>query len=206
METPRKPQSGKEDPSLLMSYRWQTVLQNGEKDPAMDHGTAGSRRRGRLQKWKRTQSQPETELPQPSTEKPSSAFPQENRAVTKRSVFQRAFSAPTKMPKNHEGSNKLSLRKYLRSMSHRKNQEGTPRSERETREATKGDESSVQLAPGVTPDAHLWDVATVSLLDRQLVVLGREEEGLLQNRNRTNSSISESSSLYPSGNQRDSGE
>ncbi|XP_042303663.1 RAS protein activator like-3 [Sceloporus undulatus] len=199
MEAPWKPQRT-EDSSLLMSYRWQTILQNGEKGPVMDppNVIADNRRRGRLQKWKWTQSQPETGYPQPSTEKSPTAFSQENRAVTKRSVFQRAFSAPTKVSKGHEGSSKLSLKKYLRSMSHRKNQEGTPRSERDTREATKGDESSVQLAPGVNPDAHLWDVSSVSLLDRQLVILGREEEVLLQNRNRTSSSVSESSSLYPS--------
>nr|XP_060619519.1 RAS protein activator like-3 isoform X1 [Anolis sagrei ordinatus] len=204
MEAPRKPQAGAEDPSLLRSYRWETVLQNGEKIPRLDppnhHGSAGSRHKGKLQKWKRTQSHPETELSLSSNEKPPQASPRENTAVPKRSVFQRAFSTPAKMPKEHEGSSKLSLRKYLRSMSHRKNQDSTPRSERE---AIKGGDSSVLLAPGVTPHSHLWDVASVSLQDRQLVILGREEEGQLQNRKRTSSSVSETSSLYRPVNQRD---
>lgn len=32
------------------------------------------------------------------------------------------------------------------------------------------------VTPGAIPDAHIWDVSNVSLLDRQLVVLSRDEE------------------------------
>uniref|UniRef100_A0A6J0TIB3 RAS protein activator like-3 isoform X1 n=1 Tax=Pogona vitticeps TaxID=103695 RepID=A0A6J0TIB3_9SAUR len=211
MEDPQKRSSGAEDPFLLRSYRWQTVLQNGEKETELGpnpHGSESSRRRGKLQKWKRAQSVPESELPQPSHEQPPPTASQDSRAATKRSVFQRAFSTPAKMPKAHEGSSKLSLRKYLRSMSHRKNQERAARSEQETLEVTKGGDSAAQLtrltpgvtpgaAPAATPDAHIWDVSSVSLLDRQLVVLSREEEGLLQHRKRTGSCVSEMSLLYP---------
>ncbi|KAJ7316628.1 hypothetical protein JRQ81_002790 [Phrynocephalus forsythii] len=214
MDAPQKHRSGAEDTSLLRSYRWQTVPQNGEQEPEMGpnhHGSLGGRRRGKLQKWKRVQSMPESESPQLGHEQTPSTVSQDSRAATKRSVFQRAFSTPAKMPKPHEGSSKLSLRKYLRSMSHRKNQERTPQPERETLETTKGDDSVPQLtrlAPGVTPsgaaDAHLWDVSSVSLLDRQLIVLSRDEEDLLQNRKRTGSSVSETSLLYPLGSLRDS--
>ncbi|XP_062975078.1 RAS protein activator like-3 [Elgaria multicarinata webbii] len=200
MEAPQKPRPGAEAPSLLRSYRWQTVPRHGEREPELGsnhHSSESSKCRGKLQKWKRVQSQTESELPLPSREQPPPVAHQDNRAATKRSVFQRAFSTPAKMTKGRDGSSKLSLRKYLRSMSSRRNQEGTPRSERETKEASKGDDSAVQLsrlAPGVSPDAPLWDVANVSLLDRQLVTLGRDEEDLLQNRKRTSSSVSEMSS------------
>uniref|UniRef100_A0A8D2LKM3 RAS protein activator like 3 n=1 Tax=Varanus komodoensis TaxID=61221 RepID=A0A8D2LKM3_VARKO len=182
MEASQKLQPGTETPSLLRSYRWQTVPQSGEMepDPNLDHhGSETSKRRGKLQKWKRVQSQPESDLPVPSHEQPPPVPPQDNRVATKRSVFQRAFTTPAKMSKAQEGSGKMSLRKYLRSMSNRKNQEGPARSEKEVKETSKADDSAVQLsrlAPGVSSDAPLWDVADVSLLDRQLVALGRDEE------------------------------
>uniref|UniRef100_A0A670KH35 RAS protein activator like 3 n=3 Tax=Podarcis muralis TaxID=64176 RepID=A0A670KH35_PODMU len=207
MEAPQKHRSGTDTPSLLRSYRWQTVLQNGEKEPELNHATWGSSsRRDRLQKWRRVQSQPETELSESSHEHPQAPVaPQDSRAAAKRSVFQRAFSTPAKVPKAQERSSKMSLRKYLRSVSHRRNQEGTLRSERETKEASKGDDSTVQLTQltsAVPTDATIWDVANVSLVDRQLMVLGRDEEDLLQNGKRA-SSASESSLLYPPGTQRD---
>ncbi|KAF7235683.1 putative RNA-directed DNA polymerase from transposon BS [Varanus komodoensis] len=282
MEASQKLQPGTETPSLLRSYRWQTVPQSGEMepDPNLDHhGSETSKRRGKLQKWKRVQSQPESDLPVPSHEQPPPVPPQDNRVATKRSVFQRAFTTPAKMSKAQEGSGKMSLRKYLRSMSNRKNQEGPARSEKEVKETSKddtkmevvatsekqvlwiqkdldrlwkwaedsrmmfnvekckvfhlehrngchkdklgdkwlesstcerdlgvlgpqADDSAVQLsrlAPGVSSDAPLWDVADVSLLDRQLVALGRDEEDLLQNRKRTSSSVSGTSSICLSG-------
>ncbi|KAJ6657646.1 hypothetical protein lerEdw1_002147 [Lerista edwardsae] len=209
MELHHKPRPGTEAPSLLRSYRWQTLPRNGEKEPEPSprNASGGSKRRGKLQKWKRVQSQPDSELPPSCREQqpPAGAHP-DNRAHAKRSVFQRAFSTPAKMPKGPEGSGKLSLRKYLRSMSHWKSQEGAPRSERESKEASKGDEPPAQLTqvgPSLANDATLWDVATVSLLDRQIMILDRDEEGLLQGRKRTSSSVSESSSLYPPSSQRD---
>ncbi|XP_061438627.1 RAS protein activator like-3 isoform X2 [Rhineura floridana] len=210
MEAAQKHRSRTDTPSLLRSYRWQIVQQYVEKEPELSPNHAsggGSRRRGKLQKWKRAQSQPESEHPEPGHEQPSPPVaPQDNRAVAKRSVFQRAFSTPAKLPKAQEGSSKLSLRKYLRSMSHRRNQDGTLQSERETKEVSKGDNSALQLTrmtSAVTTDTPLWDVANVSLFDQQIVVLGRDEEGLLQNRKRASSTVSESSSLYPPVCQRD---
>ncbi|XP_053153852.1 RAS protein activator like-3 [Hemicordylus capensis] len=206
MESPHRPRPGTEAPSLLRTYRWQTVPQNGEKVPESSphDASGGSRHRGKLQRWKRAQSQPDSDLPVPShDQQPAPVAHLDSKVTAKRSVFQRAFSAPTKMPKAQESSSKLSLRKYLRSMSHRKNQEGTPRSERETKEASKGEDSAVQLtqlAPTPAVEAPLWDISNVSLLDRQLVLLSRDEEGLLQGRKRTSSSISETSLLYSLGN------
>lgn len=141
MEVPQKRGSGAEDLSLLQSYRWQIVPQNGEQESELGlnhHGSESRRHRAKLHKWKRVQSMPESELPQPRLEQPPTTASQDSRAATKRSMFQRAFSTPAKMSKAHEGSSKLSLRKYLRSMSHKKNQERTPQSARETLEATKG--------------------------------------------------------------------
>lgn len=142
MELLHKPRPRTEAPFLLRSYRWQTLPRNGEKEPELSsrNASGGSRRKGKLQKWKRVQSQPDCELPLSCREQqpPAGAHP-DNRAHAKRSVFQIAFSTPAKMPKGlPEGSGKLSLRKYLRSMSHWKSQEGAPRSEREAKEASKG--------------------------------------------------------------------
>lgn len=136
MEAPHRSRSRTEAPSLLRSYRWQTVSQNGEKESELgpSHAARSSRHKGKLQRWMRAQSQPESELSEHSSEQ----APPDGRASAKRSVFQRAFTTPTKMPKAQERSSKLSLRKYLRSMSHRKNQEATPRSDREMKEASKG--------------------------------------------------------------------
>nr|XP_056706769.1 RAS protein activator like-3 [Euleptes europaea] len=201
MEASDKSRQRRETPSLLSSYRWQTVPQNGEKEPQFAPSPA-SGHRGKQQRWRRAQSQTESELSEPGTEqKAPAADPWDSRAAAaKRSVFQRAFSTPAKMPKAHEGGSKLSLRKYLRSMSHWKNQEAPPRPDREMKEASKGVDSAVPLTPSAlvtAPDAPLWDVAGVSLLDRQLVLLSRDEESLLQSRKRTSSSISETSSVYP---------
>ncbi|XP_054859245.1 RAS protein activator like-3 [Eublepharis macularius] len=203
MEASFKSRHRAEAPSLLRSYRWQTVLQNGGKETELAPSTASgsSGHGGKQQRWKRAQSQTESELSEPTSEqKVPAAVPMDSRAAAKRSVFRRAFSTPAKIPKAQEGGGKMSLRKYLRSMSHWKNQEGAPRSDRETKEASKGGNAAVQLAPlalVAVPDAPLWDVASVSLLDRQLVLMGRDEESVLQNRTRTSSSVSETSSVYP---------
>ncbi|KAL8164623.1 UNVERIFIED_CONTAM: hypothetical protein K2H54_054350 [Gekko kuhli] len=255
MEASCKPRHRAEGPSLLSSYRWLTVPQDGEKEPESAPSPA-SGHRGKPQRWRRAQSQTESELSEPSSEQkvPAVASPPDGRAATKRSVFQRAFSTPAKVPKAQEGGSKLSLRKYLRSMSHWKKQEAVPQPDRETKEAgpalvadagaagdtgsddscekdilhvtqeqergagwghglfgpahrrmeakgtSIGGDSAAQLTPSAlatAPDAPLWDVANVSLLDRQLVLVGRAEESLLQSRERTSSSLSETSTVYP---------
>uniref|UniRef100_A0ACB8EMU0 Uncharacterized protein n=1 Tax=Sphaerodactylus townsendi TaxID=933632 RepID=A0ACB8EMU0_9SAUR len=191
-----KSRHGTETPSLLSSYRWQIVLQNGEKETQFDPSPALGHR-SKQQRWRRAQSQTEGQLSQHSTEQKP---PEATRPAAKRSVFQRAFSTPAKMPKTQEGGSKLSLRKYLRSVSHWKNQETALQPERETEEASKREDSAVPTTPSAlvtTRDAPLWDVASVSLLDRQLVLLGRDEESLLQSHERAGSSVSETSSVYP---------
>ncbi|KAF1434457.1 RAS protein activator like-3, partial [Spheniscus magellanicus] len=61
--------------------------------------------------------------------------------------------------------------------------------------------SSIPLAPA--PDALVWDVSSFSLVDGHLVLMGRDEEASCRSRNRTGSSISESTNLHPAGSRRD---
>ncbi|NXL02719.1 RASL3 protein, partial [Mesembrinibis cayennensis] len=61
--------------------------------------------------------------------------------------------------------------------------------------------SSIPLAPA--PDAPVWDVSNFSLVDGHLVLVSRDEEASCRSRNRTGSSISESSNLHPAGGRRD---
>ncbi|POI20470.1 hypothetical protein CIB84_015782, partial [Bambusicola thoracicus] len=64
---------------------------------------------------------------------------------------------------------------------------------------------STHSAPSIptppAPDVTVWDVSNFSLVDRQLVHVGRDEETSCRNRNRTGSS--ESGSLHPTGGRRD---
>lgn len=130
-----------EGSTLLKAYLWQTVLPIGEKVPELGpihYGSESSRCRRKIQKWKRVQSQPESEVPEPGHNDLPLLVSQDSRAVTKRSIFQRAFSLPGRMSKAQERSSKLSVRKYLHSMSHWKNQEGPSQTVRETKERSKG--------------------------------------------------------------------
>ncbi|KAK4805913.1 hypothetical protein QYF61_021477 [Mycteria americana] len=61
--------------------------------------------------------------------------------------------------------------------------------------------SSIPLAPA--PDAPVWDVSNFSLVDGHLVLVGRDEEASCRSRNRTGSSVSESTNLHPAGGRRD---
>ncbi|NXY79679.1 RASL3 protein, partial [Glareola pratincola] len=61
--------------------------------------------------------------------------------------------------------------------------------------------SPIPLAPA--PDAQVWDVSNFSLVDGRLVLVGRDEEAPCRSRNRTGSSISESTNLHPAGSRRD---
>ncbi|XP_063150537.1 RAS protein activator like-3 [Candoia aspera] len=195
-------QPGTEGSSLLRAYLWQTILPIGEEVPEQGPAPCGpesSRHRGKMQKWKRVRSQPDSEAAEPG----HSHFPplasQDSRVATKMSVFQRAFSLPSRMSKAQERSSKLSVRRYLRSMSHWKNQEGPSQPVRETKETNKGDDSAVQVTPSMVPGAPPWDVANVSLQDGRLLFWGRDEESLLENRKRTSSSVSESNSVFRPG-------
>ncbi|NXL90941.1 RASL3 protein, partial [Alectura lathami] len=59
------------------------------------------------------------------------------------------------------------------------------------------------IPPAPAPDATVWDVSNFSLVDGQLIHVGREEEDSCRSRNRTGSSFSESSSLHTAGGRRD---
>ncbi|KAM3845247.1 RAS protein activator like-3 isoform 6-T7 [Vipera latastei] len=188
-----------EGSSLLKAYLWQTVLPTGVKVPELGpihYGSESSRRRGKIQKWKRVQSQPEREVPEPGHDDLPPLVSQDSRAATKRTVFQRAFSLPGRMSKAQNRSNKLSMRKYLCSMSHWKNQESPSQIVRETKETSKGDDSVVQLIQSMSPGVPPWDVVNVSLQDGRLVLWGRDEENLLAKWKRTSSSVSENNSIF----------
>uniref|UniRef100_A0A8B9E3X4 RAS protein activator like 3 n=1 Tax=Anser cygnoides TaxID=8845 RepID=A0A8B9E3X4_ANSCY len=196
-----KPPVAVETPTLLKTYKWRTAAPVGDREPERATGSPGSRRWTRLQGWKRSYSQPESDGPDDAAGKGAP------KASTRRSLFQRAFSAPSKVakePRSPEGG-KATLQKYLRSMSKRKGHgESGARAERAHRDALPTPESThgtptIPLAPA--PDAPVWDVSNFSLVDGQLIHVGRDEEASCRSRNRTGSS--ESTSLHPGGGRRD---
>ncbi|XP_035427779.1 RAS protein activator like-3 isoform X12 [Cygnus atratus] len=198
-----KPPVAAETPTLLKTYKWRTAAPLGDREPERGTGSPGSRRWTRLQGWKRSYSQPESDGPDDGAGKGAP------KASTRRSLFQRAFSAPSKVakePRSPEGG-KATLQKYLRSMSKRKGHgESGARAERAHRivlptpESTHGT-PTIPLAPAL--DVPVWDVSNFSLVDGQLIHVGRDEEASWRSRNRTGSSISESTSLHPGGGRRD---
>uniref|UniRef100_A0A674IG20 Uncharacterized protein n=1 Tax=Terrapene triunguis TaxID=2587831 RepID=A0A674IG20_9SAUR len=208
------PPPAPEAPSPLKSYKWRMGPQGGEREPEPERRPMppASSRWAKLQNWKRAHSQPETDAPEvrmarssPGTEPPE---PVGSKAAARRSVFQRAFSAPGKVPKEPKGQEgiKLNLRKYLRSKSHRRSQESGPKAEQAPQEAAKGTPSPdsahelrIPLAP--SPEVPVWDVSNFSLVDGQLVLMARDEES----RNRTGSSISETNAHPSLGSRRDTG-
>ncbi|CAM5116817.1 unnamed protein product [Natator depressus] len=206
------PPPAPETPSPLTSYKWRTGPQGGEREPEPERRPMppASSRWAKLQNWKRAHSQPETDTPEvrmakssPGTEPPE---PVESKAAARRSVFQRAFSAPTKVPKEPKGQEgiKLNLRKYLRSKSHRRSQESGPKAEQTPQEAAKDGVRPVQRIPlAPSPEVPVWDVSNFSLVDGQLVLMARDEEVLYTSRNRTGSSISETNAQLSLGSRRD---
>lgn len=116
-----KPPLGPEPPTLLKTYKWRTAAPMGDREPERGTGSPGSRRWTRLQGWKRSYSQPESDSPDDGAGKGSSGLGAP-KASTRRSLFQRAFSAPSKGTKETRGpeGGKATLQKYLRSMSKRK--------------------------------------------------------------------------------------
>lgn len=116
-----KPPLGSEPPTLLKTYKWRTAAPMGDREHEKGTGSPGSRRWTRLQGWKRSYSHPESDGPNDGVGKGTSTLGAP-KASTRRSLFQRAFSAPskgTKEPRGPEGG-KATLQKYLRSMSKRK--------------------------------------------------------------------------------------
>uniref|UniRef100_A0A8B9THP0 PH domain-containing protein n=1 Tax=Anas platyrhynchos TaxID=8839 RepID=A0A8B9THP0_ANAPL len=196
-----KPPAAAETPTLLKTYKWRTAAPMGDREPERGTGSPGSRRWTRLQGWKRSYSQPESDGPDDGAGKGAP------KASTRRSLFQRAFSAPSKVakePRSPEGG-KATLQKYLRSMSKRKGHgDSGARAERAHRDALPTPESThsaptAPLAPA--PDAPVWDVSNFSLVDGHLIHVGRDEEASCRSRNRTGSS--ESTNLHPAGGRRD---
>ncbi|XP_065435040.1 RAS protein activator like-3-like isoform X2 [Chrysemys picta bellii] len=209
------PPPAPEAPSPLKSYKWWMGPQGGERVPEPEQRPMppASSRWAKLQNWKRAHSQPETDAPKvrmarssPGTEPPE---PVGSKAAARRSVFQRAFSAPSKVPKEPKGQEgiKLNLRKYLRSKSHRRSQESGPKAEQASQEAAKDGVRPVQRIPlAPSPEVPVWDVSNFSLVDGQLVLMARDEEVLYKSRNRTGSSISETNAHPSLGCRRDTGE
>ncbi|XP_074423332.1 RAS protein activator like-3 isoform X2 [Larus michahellis] len=201
-----KPPLGPEPPTLLKTYKWRTAAPMGDREAERGTGSPGSRRWTRLQGWKRSYSQPESDGPDDGAGK-GSASSGAPKASTRRSLFQRAFSAPSKGTKETRGpeGGKATLQKYLRSMSKRKGHvESGARAEQVPHDAVPASThgtSSIPLAPA--PDAQVWDVSNFSLVDGHLVLVGREEEASCRSRNRTGSSTSESTNLHPAGGRRD---
>ncbi|XP_064355399.1 RAS protein activator like-3 [Dromaius novaehollandiae] len=195
---------------LLKTYKWRTAAA-GEREPERGTASPGSRPWARLQGWKRSYSQPESDGPEDGAGKGGSSArtPSPAKASARRSLFQRAFSAPSKVAKEPRGAEggKATLQKYLRSMSKRKGHvESGARAERVPHDAAPAPESShgvppIPLAP--MPDAPVWDVSNFSLVDGQLVLVGRDEEVLFRSRNQTGSSISDGTSLHLAGGRRD---
>ncbi|XP_052526706.1 RAS protein activator like-3 isoform X1 [Tympanuchus pallidicinctus] len=205
MEVEKPPQNA-EPPTLLKTYRWRTAAAVGERDPERCSATPGGRHWSRLQGWKRSYSQPESESLDDGVGKGSSNLGAP-KASARRSLFQRAFSAPSKVvkePRSSEGG-KGTLQKYLRSVSKKKGYvENGARAEKGSHEGIPAPESthgapSTPMPPA--PDVTVWDVSNFSLVDRQLIHVGRDEETSSRNRNRTGSS--ESSSPHPLGGRRD---
>ncbi|XP_029887371.1 RAS protein activator like-3 isoform X1 [Aquila chrysaetos chrysaetos] len=201
-----KPPPGPEAPTLLKTYKWRTAAPMGDREPERGTGSPGSRRWTRLQGWKRSYSQPESDSPDDGAGKGSSGLGAP-KASTRRSLFQRAFSAPSKGTKETRGpeGGKATLQKYLRSMSKRKGHvESGARAEQVLQDAVPASThgvSSIPLAPA--PDAPVWDVSNFSLVDGHLILVGKDEEASCRNRNRTGSSISDSTNPYPAGGRRD---
>ncbi|XP_075581297.1 RAS protein activator like-3 [Pelecanus crispus] len=199
---------GPEPPTLLKTYKWRTAAPMGDREAERGTGSPGSRHWTRLQGWKRSYSHPESDGPSDGAGKSSSSLGAP-KASARRSLFQRAFSAPTKGTKETRGAEggKATLQKYLRSMSKRKGHaESGARAEQVLHNAVPAPSSthgtsSIPLAPA--PDAPVWDVSHFSLVDGHLVLMSRDEEASCRSRNQTGSSNSESTNLHPSGSRRD---
>ncbi|KAM6188679.1 RAS protein activator like-3 [Sarcoramphus papa] len=201
-----KPSLGPEPPTLLKTYKWRTTAPMGDREAERGTGSPGSRRWTRLQGWKRSYSQPESDSPDDGAGKGSSNLGAP-KASTRRSLFQRAFSAPSKGMKETRGpeGGKATLQKYLRSMSKRKGHvENGARAEQVLHDAVPAStHGTSSIPPAPAPDAPVWDVSNFLLVDGHLVLVGRDEEASCRIRNQTGSSISESTNLHPAGGRRD---
>ncbi|XP_065610032.1 RAS protein activator like-3 isoform X1 [Cyrtonyx montezumae] len=201
-----KPPQATEPPTLLKTYRWRTAAPMGDRDPERCTASPGGWHWSRLQGWKRSYSQPESDSLDDGVGKGGSNFGAP-KASARRSLFQRAFSAPSKVAKEPRGpeGGKGTLQKYLRSMSKKKGHvENGVRADKGSHEGVPAPESphgAPSTPAPVAPDVTVWDISNFSLVDGQLVHVGRDEETSCRNRSQTGSS--ESSSLHPAGGRRD---
>ncbi|KAM9514198.1 RAS protein activator like-3 [Guaruba guarouba] len=203
MEVMEKPPLGPEPPTLLKSYRWRTAAPMGAERGA---GSPGSHRWTRLQGWKRSYSHPEADGPNDGVGRGSSNLGAP-KGSTRRSLFQRAFSAPTKGTKESRApeGGKATLQRYLCSMAKRKGHgESGSRVEKmplDAAPASTHGTSPALLAPA--PNGPVWDVSHFSLVDGHLVLVGRDDEASCRSRNWTGSSMAESFNVHPAGGRRD---
>ncbi|XP_055555935.1 RAS protein activator like-3 isoform X1 [Falco cherrug] len=183
---PERPPPGPEPPALLKTYKWRTAAPMGDREAARGAGSPGSRHWSRLQGWKRSYSHPE-----PSGLEEGTSPMGAPKASTRRSLFQRAFSAPSKGPKETRGAEggRTTLQWYLRSVSKRKGpMESSAKVEQVLHDALPANThgtSSILLAPA--PATPVWDVSNFSLVDGHLVLVGRDREAVGKSRNWTGS-------------------
>ncbi|KAM6294069.1 RAS protein activator like-3-like [Aegotheles albertisi] len=205
-----KPPLGPTPPTLLRTYRWRTAAPMGAREAERTTGSPGGRHWNRLQGWKRSYSQPEggghhEEGAGKVTSSPGTPNSGAPKASTRRSLFQRAFSAPSKGTRECRGAEggRATLQRYLRSVAKWKSHvESGGRAElQEGAQGSTHGMSPIPLAPA--PDAPVWDVSNFSLVDGHLVLVGRDEETSAGRRSRTGSSITQSTNPTPVGGRRD---
>ncbi|KAM6038309.1 RAS protein activator like-3 [Chlamydotis macqueenii] len=188
------PPTGPEPPTLLKTYKWRTAAPAGDREPRRATASPGSRRWARLQGWKRSYSHPESDGPRDGAGEGGSGSGAP-KASAHRSLFRRAFSAPSKGTKGTRGpeGGKSTLQKYLRSVSKRKGHaESGARAEVVHDALPASTHGTPPIPPAPAPDAPVWDVSNFSLVDGHLVLVGRDEEASCGSGNRTGSSVSES--------------
>ncbi|XP_069460018.1 RAS protein activator like-3 [Ambystoma mexicanum] len=199
--------SSPENRSLLKAYKWQTSPERGEalgSSPGASPTPSSKWRK--LQSWKRSRSHPEAdakgeaEANVPTADGNAVSETAPATAEAKRSVFQRAFSAPAakyeKEPCQSQeaaaGSNRL--RNYFRSVSKRLTRKNVGKMGPEQEgvaEALSPAIISMPLTP--SPEVHVWDISNFTLLDGQLMMTNWDEENAFRTRSRTGSCLSGSS-------------
>ncbi|XP_030053029.1 RAS protein activator like-3 [Microcaecilia unicolor] len=199
---------------LLKSYRWHSNARTEQKgaEKGLHSTTQGnsSSKWGKFQSWKRAHSHPETTARDDAKSAKidpgdaAASQPPESRVALKRSLFQRAFSAPAKGQREPGGSqetcgggSKTKLRKYFQSMSDKLAKKNTTKQVQESAASEEDISSPVPRMPLTpSPEVPVWDVSSFTLMDGQLMLVTHDEEQSFRNRNRTGSCVSDSV-LYP---------
>nr|XP_033779353.1 RAS protein activator like-3 [Geotrypetes seraphini] len=194
---------------LLRSYRWHSNVKTEQKgsEKGLHTTTQGnsSSKWSKLQSWKRVHSHPETAARDDAKAAkidPGNAVASqspESRVALKRSLFQRAFSAPDKghrepsRSQENCGGSKIKLRKYFQSMSGRLAKKNTTKQVQESAVSEEDGFSPVPRMPLTpSPEVPVWDVSSFTLMDGQLMLVTHDEEQSFRTRNRTGSCISDS--------------